>query len=153
MEIEEKKALMEGMSDFLKGATIGQLNMFVESGAKMVYQEITQARPAEQKKMTHEDLEKAVLAVQEYMWGSSAYAVLFCECRDNRGYPDNKSQFEREVNTIDQKYGLSWSCRNGTLSDAFCDNPYFNYNVDKWEEKGAKQRSLILLKKFQAELP
>lgn len=41
MTQEYKQALMEKSLDVLKGATIHQLNMFVESGAKVVYQEVT----------------------------------------------------------------------------------------------------------------
>ena len=96
---------------------------------------------------------KAVAAVQAYMWGASAYAVLFCECRDNRNYPNNKSQFEREVDGIAQELHLSWRCKSGTVSDAFGDSPYYNYKVDKWKENGAKERSLLLLERFQASLP
>ena len=40
MTAEQKKAVIESLPDLLKGATIGQLNMFVESGAKAVYQEL-----------------------------------------------------------------------------------------------------------------
>ncbi len=40
MTTEQKKAVIESLPDILKGATIGQLNMFVESGAKAVYQEL-----------------------------------------------------------------------------------------------------------------
>ena len=36
---ERKKALLERLPDILRGANIGQLNMFIESGAKAVYQE------------------------------------------------------------------------------------------------------------------
>ena len=39
MTAEEKKVLFEHLPDVLKGANIGQLNMFIESGAKVVYQE------------------------------------------------------------------------------------------------------------------
>jgi len=39
MTQEAKMALMEKSLDVLKGATIHQLNMFVESGAKVVYKE------------------------------------------------------------------------------------------------------------------
>lgn len=39
MTQEAKQALMERSLDVLKGATIHQLNMFVESGAKVVYKE------------------------------------------------------------------------------------------------------------------
>ena len=40
MTAEQKKAMIESLPELLKGATIGQLNMFVESGAKVVYQEL-----------------------------------------------------------------------------------------------------------------
>ena len=40
MTQEAKQAMMEKAMDVLKGATIHQLNMFVESGAKVVYQEV-----------------------------------------------------------------------------------------------------------------
>ena len=40
MTAEQKKAAIESLPELLKGATIGQLNMFVESGAKAVYQEL-----------------------------------------------------------------------------------------------------------------
>lgn len=47
MTQEAKQAMMEKSLDVLKGATIHQLNMFVESGAKVVYQEVnTQATTA-----------------------------------------------------------------------------------------------------------
>lgn len=39
MTEEDKKAMMAQAMDVLRGATIHQLNMFVESGAKVVYQE------------------------------------------------------------------------------------------------------------------
>lgn len=39
MTVEQKKALLGEMPGFLQGAQIGQFNMFVESGAKVVYNE------------------------------------------------------------------------------------------------------------------
>ena len=39
MTVDQKKALLEEMPGFLQGAQIGQFNMFVESGAKVVYNE------------------------------------------------------------------------------------------------------------------
>lgn len=154
MANNEKKSLQERLSGLLQGAQIGQLNIIDGNVNELCYKKETAAtdkKPATP--LTHEELAKAVVAVQTYMWGASAYAVLFCECRDHRGYPNNKSQFEREVDAIAQKLHLSWGCRPGTLSDAFCDNPYYNCKVDKWRENGAKERSLFLLEKFQTELP
>ena len=39
MTVEQKKALLGEMPGFLQGAQIGQFNIFVESGAKVVYNE------------------------------------------------------------------------------------------------------------------
>ena len=39
MTVEQKKALLGEMPGFLQGAQIGQFNMFVESGAKVEYNE------------------------------------------------------------------------------------------------------------------
>ena len=157
MTNEQKQAFLAQMMGMMKGANINmehaQINMIVESGAKVVYQEVSSSEASSEKPLSHEELAKAVAAVQSYMWGASAYAVLFCECRDHRGYPNNKSQFEREVDAIAQELRLSWGCKPGTLSDAFSDNPYYNNKVEKWKENGAKDRSLILLEKFQKELP
>lgn len=95
----------------------------------------------------------AVQAVQADMWGASAYAVLFCECRDHRGYPNNMAQFERDVDAIARKRGLNYTCSAGTLSDAFRHNSYLEKHVDKWSGLGVKTRSMHLLQRFRAQLP
>ena len=48
MTIEEKKALLESLPELLRGTNIGQLNMIIESGAKVVYKECaTEQQPVE----------------------------------------------------------------------------------------------------------
>ena len=79
MDTETKKALLEGMSGFLQGAQIGQFNMFVESGAKVVYLE--QEVSEEKKKVDCQTLVKCVDQVRELFWGDSSMAVIFCVCR------------------------------------------------------------------------
>ena len=100
-----------------------------------------------------EVLGEAVQAVQGHMWGASAYAVLFCECRDHRGYPNNMAQFERDIDAIACERHLTYSCKAGTLSDAFRHNPYLEKPVDKWPALGVKTRTLHLLRVFQELLP
>ena len=63
MTNEEKKALLEGMPGMLQGASIGQLNMFVESGAKVVYQEYAAPREAPVSAYTDEVVGRAILAL------------------------------------------------------------------------------------------
>ena len=100
-----------------------------------------------------ESLAEAVQAVQAHMWGASAYAVLFCECRDHRGYPNNMAQFERDIDAIARERRLTYSCKAGTLSDAFRHNSYLEKHVDRWPAIGVKTRSLHLLRIFQEQLP
>jgi hypothetical protein len=77
------------------------------------------------------------------MWATSAYAVLFCVCRDKYGYPDNMSQFEREL-----PEDKNLPCTSGTISSAFRYNAYMKLNIEKWQDNGAKDRVLILKDKF-----
>ena len=101
----------------------------------------------------HDALADAVQAVQEHMWGAAAYAVLFCECRDHRGYPNNMAQFERDIDAIARERHLTYSCKAGTLSDAFRHNSYLEKHVDKWTACGVKTRTMHLLRIFQELLP
>ena len=131
MGTETKKALLEGMSGFLQGAQIGQFNMFVESGAKVVYLE--QEVSEEKKKVDCQTLVRCVDRVRELFWGDSSMAVIFCVCRDCFNHEDNMSSFEREFN-----------CSEGLISNTFRNNPYMRLSIDKWKENGAKPRVLQL---------
>ena len=93
-------------------------------------------------------LKKAVVKVQPYMWASSAYAVVYCVCRDKYGYPDNMSQFEREFS----KSKTGYSCKEGVISSTFRTNSYMKMHIDRWEQNGAKERALILKNKFIEEV-
>ena len=110
------------------------------------------ARPIESSQMCGVQA-NAVAAVQQYMWGASAYAVLFCEYRDHRSYPNNMAQFERDIDAIAREHHLTYRCPAGTLSDAFRHNPYLEKHVDNWPANGVKTRSMHLLRKFQEALP
>ena len=50
--------------------------------------------------LTADLLGKAVGGVKEYIWGHAAYAVLFCVCRDEYGWQDNASYFERQLSLL-----------------------------------------------------
>jgi hypothetical protein len=93
-------------------------------------------------------LKKAVSKVKQYMWATSAYAVLFCVCRDKYGYPDNMSQFEREFSNTKTGY----CCKEGVISSTFRTNSYMKMHIDRWEQNGAKERVLILKNKFIEEV-
>jgi len=93
-------------------------------------------------------LSRAISEVQPFFWGISSYAVLFCVCRDCFNYPDNMSQFERDMASLSFLVGPKYLCSEGTISNTLKANPYMKLPVDKWEANGAKERVLILRDEF-----
>jgi len=98
--------------------------------------------------LTKEVLTRAIEAVQQYFWGYSSNAIIFCVCRDRYGLPDNASLFERETRELHYRKEMKYLCTDGTISNAFSRSPYLKLNIDKWESAGAKERSLILRDEF-----
>ena len=93
-------------------------------------------------------LKKAVMKVKPFMWAASAYAVLYCVCRDKYGIPDNMSQFEREFSNTKTGY----SCNEGSIGNTIRANSYMKLHIDKWEQNGAKERAIILKNRFIEEV-
>lgn len=147
--IDEKHKQLEERND--NDAKIA-FNGNVTYNAPVQFTNAIKNEEAEKCELSRKELAKAVFAVQRYMWGSSAYAVLFCELRDHRGYQGNMAQFERDMETMAKEMDLDWQCKAGTISDAFRNNPYMEKNVDRWVEMGVKDRAITLLRKFQKEL-
>ena len=88
--------------------------------------------------LTTELLLACVAQVREYFWSESSMAVIFCICRDNYGYANNMSQFERE-----------FDCQEGLLSNTFRNNPYMRLPVGKWKQNGVKERVLKLVDAYK----
>ena len=91
--------------------------------------------------LTDERLAQAVEACQPYFWAKSAWAVVFCVCRDCVGMTDNVSAFEKRI------MGLEFGNRvkeytKGTIHSALCNNDYLKKPVSKWTEG----RALVLAK-------
>ena len=95
---------------------------------------------------------KATMKVQNWFWGNSSYAVLFCVCRDFYGYPNNMSMFENEFSELFNDERLHYKCTPGTIVSAFFNNSFLRLPVEKWNENGAKQRALILAERFKEAL-
>lgn len=89
--------------------------------------------------LTKEVLTRAIEAVQQYFWGYSSNAIIFCVCRDRYGLPDNASLFERETRELHYRKEMKYLCTDGTISNAFSRSPYLKLNIDKWES-AAKER-------------
>lgn len=103
----------------------------------------------EQAVKTFPDMSRIVEAIkrcQQYMWGDSSLAVIFCVCQQYYGVANNKSQFERDLvrhNVV---------CPQGTISKAFSNNPYMSYPIEQWPQHDAKERVMKLVAAFRQEV-
>ena len=93
--------------------------------------------------LTADLLDKALKGVREYIWGHAAYAVLFCVCRDEYGWQDNASYFERQLSLL----GINIPA--GTLNAAISRNPYMRQPVSKWKALGVMERVMVLVERFR----
>lgn len=103
-------------------------------------QAVAEKEPA---KLTEDLLGKAVGGVKEYIWGHAAYAVLFCVCRDEYGWQDNASYFERQLSL------LEINIPPGTLNAAISRNPYMRQPLGKWKALGVMERVMVLVERFR----
>lgn len=130
------------------GASIG--NIIMDNHGTMTINNNTGAKEEKPKEfeLTKDILARAIEEVQQYFWGYSSNAVIFCVCRDRYHYGDNASQYERESRELEYHKEMKYLCTDGTIANAFNRNPYLKYNIDKWDSKGAKDRVLILRDEF-----
>lgn len=91
-----------------------------------------------------ERLAQAIEQCQEYFWGNSAYAVVFCVCRDDHGMEPNMSSFEMRVEMLPYKKPRSYTCPTGTLTNAFSNNKIYYDHVDKWDAQNPMKRIITL---------
>lgn len=135
------------MTEELKEKILGRLtqggvtihNFVVENNSTMVYHNYGEAEKSKSEPVPKEILARGIMAVKGNFWGDAAIATIFCVCRDAFGYPNNKSQFERDFN---------WP--HGVISNAFRSSPYMNMPIGKWSANGAMDRVLKLKDLFQS---
>ena len=81
-----------------------------------------------------EHLAQAIERCQEYFWGNSAYAVVFCIWRDDLKMRLTQTDFERKVEALPYQKARDYQCPAGTIANAFCHNQIYNERVDDWDD-------------------
>ena len=100
-----------------------------------------------------ECLARAIENCQEYFWGNSAYAVVYCVCRDDYDMMNlTQSGFERMVEMLPYLKRRDYKCTPGTIANAFSNNPFYKSHVSRWELQGAPERIIKLLNQLRKEL-
>lgn len=137
---------------FFEGATFQQPQIVIaQNGSKVVYQEVV-AEKNEKPQVTDRQVVAAIEKIQSYFWAQSAWAVVFCVCRDILGMTDNMAEFERYVKKLPFTRTLAYECPEGTIQKALLNNQYMRLSVDKWKNNGAKERAMVLAEKLINEL-
>ena len=136
---------MAGNKIYVQGSYIDvhdneNVYLSVDKAEVSMGQTVAEEAPA---RLTAELLGKAIGGVKEYIWGNAAYAVLFCVCRDEYGWQDNASLFERQLSL------LGIDIPSGTLNAAVNRNQYMKLPVSKWKAQGVMERVLILIDRFR----
>ena len=104
------------------------------------------------KKLSLQKLACAIENCQKYFWANSAYAVLFCICRDDYEMDLSQTDFERIIEGLPYKKKRDHTCPIGTIANAFSNNPIFSEDVSKWEDYNPMKRIIKLLNELRNEL-
>ena len=141
---QDEMTMLQGL---FQGANLQhvQINLVVQSGAKVVYKEVTNTeKHHESAPVTNEQVADAIMQSQSLFWAQSAWAVVYCVCRDHLGMADNMTEFERYIKALPFTKKLSYECPEGTIQKTLNNNTYMRYPISKWAENGAKERALLL---------
>ena len=88
--------------------------------------------------LTDNLLARAVEATQSYFWAQSAWAVVYCVCRDYFKVETSVSEFERRVEELSLKK-KSYACPAGTIRRTISNNDYMSRAIHRWPENRAKK--------------
>ena len=105
-----------------------------------------------QTSLNKERLARAVEATQSFFWAQSAWAVVYCVCRDHLEMTDNMSEFERMVEELPFTKKVV-ECPEGTVRKAVMRNEFMNYPLHRWPEGRASKLAEKLVEKLDGEAP
>ena len=98
------------------------------------------------KRVNAEQLFTALKQCKAFIWAHAAYSIPFCVCRDVYHLENNASNFERML----AEGGIVIPA--GTINTAMSRSPWMKFHVDKWEEKGVRERVLKLRDEFRQQM-
>jgi hypothetical protein len=124
----------------------------IHDNAHVVIHNSRMEEPEAEGEYSPERLARAIEGVQSFFWAQSAWAVVYCVCRDHLEMTDNMSEFERMV------AGLPFTkkvveCPEGTVRKAVMRNEFMNYPLHRWPEGRASKLAEKLVEKLDGEAP
>lgn len=92
----------------------------------------------EYKKLSRQDLKtlllKAIDACREFFWGNTSMGVVFAICKEDYGFEDNASDFERFMQDVLQDLDppLDYGCPINTIASARQSGEYLKHPISSW---------------------
>lgn len=97
-------------------------------------------------------LTRAIENCMPWFWGNSAYAVVYCVCRDLLSKKQTKADFEKMIEGLPYTRCRTYVCRPGTVSNAFRNNPVFDENIRDWDSFSVLPRIIRLRDELEKSL-
>lgn len=98
---------------------------------------------------------KAIDACRAFFWANSSMGVLFAICKEDYGFEDNASDFERFIQDVlqDLDPALEYGCPMNTIASARQSNEYLKHPISSWASYCKKnQQPLRLLTHLRTQL-
>mgnify|MGYP003296979784 FL=1 len=139
MNQEDKQRLVQGM---FSGADLScaQINVFVESGAKVVYKEIT-SNKEEKPKVTDEHIANAIRAINGKDKPLNQYQHwlgVCCMLSWKYGYPRNMNDCCEHVNLLPLD-GIEYICKYENIRKLIATNSFIKEDARTWDSYKPKE--------------
>ena len=124
----------------------------------MYYKRYAHAIDTEGESMSREELKQLLLkAIDEcraYFWANTSMGVVFSVCKEDCGFEDNASEFERFMQDVlkDLKVPLDYGCPQNTIASAKQSGEYLKYPISQWHLHGVDKKALALLNNLRQSL-
>lgn len=124
----------------------------------MYYKRYAHALDTEGESMSREELKQLLLkAIDEcraYFWANTSMGVVFSVCKEDCGFEDNASEFERFMQDVlkDLKVPLDYGCPQNTIASAKQSGEYLKYPISQWHLHGVDKKALALLNNLRQSL-
>lgn len=122
------------------------------------YKRYAHATDTDDEPMSREDLKQLLLkAIDEcraYFWANTSMGVVFSVCKEDCGFDDNASEFERFMQDVlkDLKVPLDYGCPQNTIASAKQSGEYLKYPISQWHLHGVDKKALALLNNLRQSL-
>lgn len=125
-------------------------NMELDYTAYKAYAERQHEFDKESKKISDEDLKRALEACSDEIYAKTAWAVVYVLLVEEYGLDRNKAAFERYIQSLNAD--VEKGCPTGTIQSAETSSPFFTHPIREWRELHAPERVFTLLEKLRIEL-